>query len=65
MPTLFTGKREKLEEFLIELEMYLVMNANIYNTDQQKIIFALLFMKEGTVLWNGTSFLYNQNLKRE
>ena len=52
MPTPFTGKREKLEEFLIELEMYLVMNANIYNTDQWKIIFALLFMKEGTAgLW--------------
>jgi len=28
--------------------MYLAMNANIYNTDQQKIIFALSFMKEGT-----------------
>jgi len=47
-PTPFTGKREKLEEFLIELEMYLAMNADIYNTDQQRIIFALLFMKEGT-----------------
>jgi len=32
--TPFTGKREKLEEFLIELEMYLAMNADIYNTDQ-------------------------------
>jgi len=42
------GKREKLEEFLIELEMYLAMNADIYNTDQRKIIFALSFMKEGT-----------------
>ena len=33
-PTPFTGKREKIEEFLIELEMYLAMNADIYNTDQ-------------------------------
>ena len=47
-PTPFTGKREKLEEFLIELEMYLAMNADIYNTDQRRIIFALSFMKEGT-----------------
>jgi len=46
--TPFTGKREKLEEFLIELEMNLVMNADIYNTNQRKIIFALSFMKEGT-----------------
>jgi len=38
MPTPFTGKREKLEEFLIELEMYLTMNADIYNPDQRKII---------------------------
>jgi len=47
-PTPFTGKREKLEEFLIELEMYLAMNADIYNTDQRKIIFTLSFMKEET-----------------
>jgi len=47
-PTPFTGKREKLKEFLIELEMYLAMNTDIYNTDQRKIIFALLFIKEGT-----------------
>ena len=45
--TPFTGKREKLEEFLIELKMYLAMNAELYNTDQWKIIFALSFMKEG------------------
>jgi len=50
-PTPFTGKKEKLEEFLIELEMYLAMNADIYNTDQRKIIFALSFMKEGTAGW--------------
>jgi len=47
-PTPFTGKREKLEEFLIKLEMYLAMNTDIYNTDQQRIIFTLSFMKEGT-----------------
>ena len=47
-PTPFTGKREKLEEFLIELKMYLAMNADIYNTDQRRIIFTLSFMKEET-----------------
>ena len=46
--TPFTGKREKLEEFLIKLEMYLAINADIYNTDQRRIIFTLSFMKEET-----------------
>jgi len=47
-PIPFTGDRKKLEEFLIETDMYLSMNEDTYNTDQRQIIFALSFMKDGT-----------------
>jgi len=33
MLTLFTGDRKKLEEFLIETDMYLIMNEDTYNND--------------------------------
>jgi len=48
MPTPFTGDRKKLEEFLIETDMYLTMNEDTYNNDNRPIIFALSFMKDGT-----------------
>jgi len=47
MPTPFTGDRKKLEEFLIETNMYLPMNEDTYNNDNRQIIFALSFMKDG------------------
>lgn len=48
LPTAFSSDRKKLDEFLIEVEMYLTMNSDIYNTDQKQIIFALSFFKDGT-----------------
>lgn len=48
VPTPFTGKREKLDEFLMEVEMYHDMNPEIYNTDMRKIIFTLSYMRDGT-----------------
>jgi len=46
MPTLFIGDRKKLEEFLIETDMYLTMKNEMYNNNQRKIIFILSFMKD-------------------
>jgi len=46
--TPFIGDRKKLEEFLIETNMYLTMNKDTYNNNNQEIIFALFFMKDGT-----------------
>jgi len=48
MPTPFTGDRKKLEEFLIETDMYLTMNEDTYNNNNRQIIFALSFIKGGT-----------------
>ena len=47
-PTPFTGDRMKLNNFLMEVEMYLKINKEIYNTDTKKIIFTLSYMKKGT-----------------
>lgn len=35
-----------LNNFLMEIEMYITINNKIYNTDK-KIIFALLYIKKG------------------
>jgi len=47
-PTLFTGDRKKLEEFLIKTDMYLTINKDTYNNDSRQIIFTLSFIKDGT-----------------
>ena len=47
-PTAFSGDRKKLKEFLIETEMYLTINREVFDTDEKKIIFALSYMREGT-----------------
>ena len=46
-PTPFSGDQRKLDDFLIETEMYLVINRDIYDSDR-KIIFTLSYMREGT-----------------
>jgi len=48
MPTPFMRDRKKLEEFLIETNMYLTINEDTYNNDSRQIIFTLSFMKDGT-----------------
>ena len=51
-PTLFNGERKNLDQFLLESEMYLRMNAKVYDTDDKKIMFSLSYMKEGiAALW--------------
>ena len=49
--TFFSGEQKKLDNFLLEVEMYQMMN-KIYDTDWKKIIFALSFMKDGVAeMW--------------
>ena len=45
--TPFSGEQKKLDNFLLKVEMYQMMNDRVYNTDRKKIIFALSFMKDG------------------
>jgi hypothetical protein len=56
-PTPFSGDPEKTLKFLQELELYITMNLQIYDTDERKIIFALSFMKGGTAAGWSESFV--------
>ena len=47
-PTPYDGNRDLLNDFMMEVEMYLQINDEIYDTNKKKIIFALSYMKEGT-----------------
>jgi hypothetical protein len=46
-PTDFHVARELTMKFLQEVEMYMHANAEIYNTEEKKVLFALLFMNGG------------------
>jgi len=43
----FNGKHEKLKTFLQDSQMYLLINAETYETDLKKIAFMLSLMEEG------------------
>ena len=58
-PKPFTGKRTKFDGFLQDVELYLNINKDIYNTDKKKIGYALSFMNEDdTKSWKG-QFIQN------
>ena len=46
--TPFTGDRAKLDDFLMEVKMYMWMNSGVYDMHEKKILFVLSFMKDGT-----------------
>jgi len=48
LPKPFNGKREKLKMFLQDSQMYLLINAKMYETDLKKIAFMLSLMEEGS-----------------
>lgn len=51
-PTPFTRERKDLDDFLLEVKIYLKINNQIYDTDNKNIMFALSYMKEGiAALW--------------
>jgi hypothetical protein len=60
-PKAFGGKRDELTEFVQDVQLYLAVNDDVYNTDKKKIAFVLSFMSEGDVKsWKG-QFLQNAN----
>ena len=46
-PKPFTGNQEELDGFLLDLNLYLTVNRDIYDTSFKKIGFALSFMTSG------------------
>ena len=49
-PTSFTGDRQKVNTFLQECNLYLLMNRDIYTTDEAKIVFILSYMTDKEAL---------------
>ncbi|KAF8219616.1 hypothetical protein L208DRAFT_1338932, partial [Tricholoma matsutake] len=44
----FSGDRTKTAKFLQEIDLYLRINDQVYDTNDKKIIFTLSFMNGGT-----------------
>ena len=67
-PTPFTGDKAKLNNFLMEVKMYMWMNSSVYDMHEKKILFMLSFMKDGTAgpwkqsFWNSIDFDNAQDL---
>jgi hypothetical protein len=60
-PKAFGGKRDELTEFVQDVQLYLAVNNDVYNTDKKKITFVLSSMSEGdSKSWKG-QFLQNAN----
>ena len=47
LPKEFTRDRNDVSSFLQDVELYFIMNSHIYDTDDKKIIFILLFLTNG------------------
>src|ERR1700676_2656660 len=56
-PSPFNGEPEKLNKFLQEIGLYTRINSAIFNSDENKIIFTLSFMKGGTTAGWSESFI--------
>ena len=46
-PTEFDGNQEHLNSLLEDCHLYLALNSKIYNQDDKKIMFILLYMTKG------------------
>jgi ADP-heptose:LPS heptosyltransferase len=53
-PKVFGGKQDELDEFLQNIQLYLAVNDNVYDSDKKKIAYTLSFMSEGDAKsWKG------------
>ena len=51
-PSTFDGEPKKARAWINNTQLYLLVNKNVYDHDDKKIVFALSFMKEGSAgLW--------------
>jgi hypothetical protein len=53
-PKPFDGKRGDLDEFIQDIQLYLTINDDVYDSDKKKIAYTLSFMSEGDAkAWKG------------
>ena len=58
-PKDYDGKEATFQAWIRSVELYLLVNKEIYDTNQKKIAFALLFMKKRSALGWATIFTSN------
>ena len=49
-PEDYNGKEVTFQAWIRSIKLYLLINKEIYDTDQKKIAFTLSFIKKGSVL---------------
>ena len=47
LPKEFTGDQNDVSSFLQDVDLYFIMNSHIYNTNDKKTVFILLFLTDG------------------
>ena len=57
LPKEFTGDQNDVSSFLQDVSLYFIMNSHIYDTDNKKIVFILLFLTDGATWTWKESFL--------
>ncbi|KAF8547051.1 hypothetical protein OG21DRAFT_1490568 [Imleria badia] len=48
VPDIFNGNEDEYHSWISSIQLYLLINKTIYDTDEKQIMFALSFMKKGT-----------------
>ena len=65
LPKEFTGDRNDVSSFLQDVDLYFIMNSHIYDTDNKKIVFILLFLTDGAAQTWKESFLTEKTKKEK
>ena len=56
IPEDYDGKEATFQAWIRSVKLYLLVNEEIYDTDQKKITFAFSFIKKGSILGWATTF---------
>ncbi|KAF8547327.1 hypothetical protein OG21DRAFT_1425038 [Imleria badia] len=56
VPDIFNGDKDEYHSWISSVQLYLLINTTIYDTDEKQIAFALSFMKKGTAQGWATTF---------
>ena len=64
LPKEFTGDQNNVSSFLQDVDLYFIMNLHIYDTNDKKIVFILLFLTDGAAQTWKESFL-TEKAKKE
>ena len=61
IPEAYDGSFETLRQWLNGVQLYLLMNKDVYNNDDKKIVFVLSYMTKGPALTWATTFQWFMN----